>query len=1067
MNPPGPGMQLEQSTPLVDRDVELEELESALTDAITGRGRLMLIAGEAGMGKTSLAEVLGERAGGAGVLPLWGRAWENAGAPVYWPWTQLLRRLLEGREPERLRDELGASAQWLAEVLPELNELVPNLEAPKARDSDKARFGLFDAVWTFLCRASGHTPLLVVLDDLHAADAASLLLLEFASRGVASSHILVVGMYQPAAARRNPELEKLIVSISRAGKTLELRPFDEEHLRVMVEQRTGRRWPKELVSALYETTEGNPLFTSEVARLIVADRGLDLQRPRERFPLPDTVRETVRRRFEPLSPQAIELLETAAVIGREFRLLTLRRASGIDDTVELIDEAVNAELIADVPGSIGRFRFTHSMLRDTLYAGLDRRRRIELHRAVGETIEELFGAPPDRLVELAYHFAQAAPSGDAERALHYALEAAHAAMRLYAYEQAADLFELAAGTAELLPPDPHRRAELLLELGQARAKADHVAAREVLIEAAEAGRAAGDPRLIARAGLCMRAFPRGTGVLDEQPGEILTEALERLGDEDSPLRCRLLARLGVSLYYWPGTEERRAELAEEAVAMARRLGDGPTLAYVLSNAQLATWGPDTTERDLAWMEELLALLEETGDDELELAARSRQIDFLIELGRRGEAESSLAKLALTVADAADPRTAAYVQLHQARLAIADGRYDDAERHNSAAAADAARLRDPTLHGLAAVQLFSLRWPQGRLAELEPATRQVAGADATPAWPAALALLYCEVGKLDEARRELERLAAHDFRDLPRYNGLLVTLALLSQVALALRDLRRAELIYDLLLPFSERNVISPQAAFLGPVARYLALLAAAREDWDAAGRHLGGARAAAERMHSPPTMAQLDADEAQIAERRGAPARPQPQAAAPSPPGTAVLRREGDVWAFEVDGRSVRLRDSKGIRLIARLLANPGAELAAAELAQPGAGELVNAAGDAGSQLDAEAKRAYKRRMDELAEELEEAESFNDPERAARAREELDFIAQELAGAVGLGGRDRKAASNAERARVSVTKAIRATIRRVTEHDAELGRSSRAPSGPARSASTSPIRATRSSGAST
>jgi AAA ATPase domain len=1089
----------EGSRRLVGRARELVEIEGALRDAARRHGRLVLIAGEPGIGKTCLAEAVSGHAATEGMLPLWGRVWESAGAPAYWPWIQLLRTLIGTRDPPRLETELGAGATWLVQMLPELSDLLPSTAVPRARDAEKARFALFDAVTRFLRNAADQTPLVIVLEDLHAADPDSLLLLDFAARAIADARILLLGTYQHPAAHLRPDAEKLIGAASRDGATITLQGFDERDVGRLVEQCTGQQWPPEFLRALRATTEGNPFFTSEVARLMSAEGTTDGPLEADRvpgFPLPNTVREAIRRRFESLTPGAVQVLEAAAVIGREFQLPTLQRAAGEkENLVGAIEEAVSAGLIAEMPGSIGRFRFTHNLIRETLYSGVGRARRVQLHRAVGEALESLYGEAPAHLVELAHHFAEASPGGDADKALYYAVSAARQAMRFFAYEQAAELYELALSLTEMLQPDPHRHAELLLALGQARARADHLASRDALVAAADAARVAGDPRLLAEAGLAIRAFPRGSGVLDNQPSGLLNEALEWLDDTDSPLRAKVLARLGVSLYYWPGTEEQRRSLAKEAVAMARRLDEPATLAHVLSNAQLATWGPDTTELDLGWMEELLPLTQEIGDDELELAARNRQIDFLIELGRLAEAESALTELALTASHSADPRTEAYVGLHAARLAIIDGRYADAERMNAHAAAEGARLRDPTLVGLAGAQLFSLRWPEGRLAELEEATREAAATDATPAWSAALALVWCEIGKETEARRQLERLAARDFRDLPRYNGWLVTMAVLSEVAVRLGDVRLSERLSELLEPFAGRNVITPQAAFVGPVARFLAILAGARSDWEAVEAHLLAAREAAERMNSRPVRLRVTMDEVEMrlkrdhdgdreralelldeadalvealgvdsfterVERlRGAIGAERPStataaAARPALPPSACLRREGDVWTFELDQRSVRLRDSKGLRCLAVLLANPGAEIYAAELARPGegsdprAGDQARAEGlslrtaasdDAGPLLDAEAKSAYRRRLEELHEELDEAESFNDPERAAGAREEIDFLTRELAGAVGLGGRDRKAASNPERARVSVTKAIRATIKRVGEHDPELG----------------------------
>jgi hypothetical protein len=398
--------------------------------------------------------------------------------------------------------------------------------------------------------------------------------------------------------------------------------------------------------------------------------------------------------------------------------------------------------------------------------------------------------------------------------------------------------------------------------------------------------------------------------------------------------------------------------------------------------------------------------------------------------------------------------------------------------------------------LAKNQIAGLRWSQGRFGELEAEARETANTDSTPAWHAALARVCCELGYEAEARRVFERLAVNDFADLPRYNGWLITIAVLSETCVMLGDTQRARVLYELLEPFAERNMNTPQAIFAGPVTRFLGILAASCGEWERAATHFAAARESATRMNSPPGLMRVALDEAEMLARRGRPAdrdralslldeaepiaaelgvdriaaqidglrgelggaayQPAPEVTAPPDTDFAELRREGDVWAFDYGPRSVLLRDSKGVHHLAFLLANPGLEVHALELigADSGFGEADNrgrsgtsrdelggiAGVDAGPVLDAKAKAAYRRRLEDLKEEIEEAESFNDPERAARAREEVDIITDQLAGAVGLGGRDRKAASGAERARVSVTKAIRSTIKRVTEHDPVLGR---------------------------
>jgi hypothetical protein len=1083
--------------PLIGRARELGELRSGLAAAREGRGRVFLIAGEPGIGKTRLAEAVAGEAAAAGAMPLWGRAWESAGAPAYWPWTQILRGIVATRDAEELAAEHGPQLRWVAQLVPELAD---SSEAGRAAatTSEKGRFALFDAVSSFLHDVAAGEPLLIVLDDVHAADSESLLMLEFMAHSLPDTSIMVLVTFQEAAAHRRPEVERLLGALGREGPSITLRGFGDEELAQVVEATTGRRWPPHLIEGLMRTTEGNPFFTTEVMRLVAAESGPAGEGAGrvEGFPLPDTAREAVRRRFQPLGAHAVKALETAAVIGREFRLTTLAKA--IDGELEAglmasIDEAVGEGLIVEVPGSIGRFRFTHNLIRETLYGALGRASKVELHGAVGAAIEDTYGDAPEHLVELAHHFTQASPLGDTERALEYSVKAADAAMAGYAYEQAAELYELALDMSELQRPDPRRRAELLLGLGRARARADHRGSRETLIEAGEAALAAGEPVLLAEAALSMRAWPLGSGVLDDQPGRLLGQALKLLdgdADEERGLRARVMARLAASLYYWSGSEKRREALVLDALAIARDLGDPETLAHVLSNGQLATWGPYFTGRDLHWMDELLGLIEDMeGADDLELVTRNRKIDFLVELGDLTAAETSLRALELTVGSSADPRTEGYVYLQRARQAVIEGRVAEAERLNARAVQVAERLHDTNMVILAANQRAGLRWTQGKLAGEAAQIREMVAKDVTPAWQAASLRVACEEGNEDDARRALDRLAANDFEDIPAYNGYLVTLGLIAEGCAELRDAARAEQLYQLLVPFADRNMTTPQAIFAGPVEHFLGVLAGTSDDWERAESHLEAARTAAGRMNAPLVQVRANLELAGLLGRRGEPAdrdralgliaeaqplaaeldmepivarldalendldgaqadQPRDQVAVPAAePLVATLRCEGEFWTFAHGARAVRTRDSKGVRYIAALLEAPGVEIHAAALAGGASGNSRPAlqvdgiaADDAGPVLDVQAKEAYRNRLEELSEDIEEAESFNDPERAARAREEIDFIQQELAGAIGLGGRDRKAASSTERARVSVTKAIRATIKRIAEHDPILAR---------------------------
>jgi hypothetical protein len=1087
------------ATPLFNREAELGEIQAAIDGAAAGSGGLFLIAGEPGAGKTLLAEAAADRAAAAGMLQLWGRCWENPGAPAFWPWRQPLRTLVRSRDDEQLRSELGGGAAWVAHIVPELRERLPDVERPGSLESDQARFAMFDAIGSFLRNASAAAPLLIVLDDVHAADHTSLLLLEFLARTLQDEPILVLATYQPAVAQRRAEMRELVGALGRQGREVLLRGLGTDTLAEMLEHRTGVTVAGELVRALHETTGGNPLFASEVMRLLAAEGQLELWAAgelRARFPLPENVRETIRRRFEPLGEEALRALETAAVIGREFQFATLLHATGAerDRLIELLDEALRPGLIVDVPGGVGRFRFAHGLIREALYGELGGVRRIDLHRAVGEAIEATSGVVPDRLPELAHHFVEASPGGDVARAVEYSMRAGRHAMEVLAYEHAAELFELALSTSELMTPDAGLHAELLVALGYARVhSADNATARQTLLDAAAAARAAERPDLLAEAALGVRAFAALPGRVDDAHVGLLDEALERLDEGDSALRARLLARLAVALYYRPGTSERREALVQDAIAMSRRVGSTSALAYALGNGQMATWGPDSAQRALTWGDELLGLTEEAGDAELALAARNRQIDLLLELGDLSGADIAIELLDGIAHDNPDPRARAYVPMQRARRAVIDGDWEAADRLGAEAAAVGERLRDANISMLTAAGVFGQRWLQGRLGEVEEATRRFADTLAgAPAWRAGLTLVYCELGRDAEARREFERLAAHDFADVPRVDTWLAAMALLSEACAHLGDAARAETLYELLDPFADRNVVTLHAVFAGPVSRYLAILAAARGDDENAAGHFAAARVAAERFNARPILALVGIDEAstmtsrdparalelladaeKVAREIGADAllgridelrgemgengdRPA-AAAAPAPaggPASASLRREGDMWTFEYEGRAVGVRDTRGMHHLAALLSNPGVELHALELAG-GTGESggtaaraaaeaglevrASAQEEAGAVLDAEAKQAYRQRLEDLRAELEEAEEFNDPERAARAREEIDFLGRELAGAVGLGGRDRPVGASAERARVNVTRAIRSAIKRVADHDAPLG----------------------------
>ena len=463
--------------PLLGRTRELADLETMLDEAAAGHGALVLLTGEPGIGKTRLATALGERAAAEGHRVAWARGWDGGGAPAFWPWVQIVRSVAADRDDDALRVELGAGARWVAQLAPELRE---RLDLPEAGDleSEQARFALFDAVTVFLRNAAARQPLVVLLDDLHTADLPSLLLLAFLARAVGETHMLVITTHHEAGPPRGPEFEAVFGELTRFGMRVDLSGLEDDDLRTLVIHRSGAHPSEELVQSLHTLTEGNPFYSDEVVRLLVAQGRID-QPLGERLPLPDGVRDAIRRRLLPLRPEVLEALKVGAVEGREFQLATLERAAGIGraDLLERLDEALAVQLLEETPGPAGSFRFVHGLIRETLYGDLTATRRARLHAAVGEALERTSASE----AELAHHFVEAAAVGDPAKALEHAHRAGHEALAALAYERAADLFDAALSALDLLRRA--RRAAARRAAAPARPGADASGRRRRAVDA--------------------------------------------------------------------------------------------------------------------------------------------------------------------------------------------------------------------------------------------------------------------------------------------------------------------------------------------------------------------------------------------------------------------------------------------------------------------------------------------------------------------------------------------------------------------------------------------------------
>jgi tetratricopeptide (TPR) repeat protein len=1083
--PPGRGAPPLPRTPFVGREEELHRLRNALERAEAGAGSVVLVSGEPGIGKSRLLDevALAARDGGARVLL--GRCWEAGGAPAYWPWIQCLRAYVREVDRETLADQLSAHTADLAQILPEIRSLVPDLPEPPAVDPETSRFRLFDATTGFLMEVARDRALLLVMDDLHAADAPSLLLLRFLAASIGTTGVLVAGAYRDIGLPAGHPLSEAVVELDRSPDTQRLRlgGLNEADVGRYIELAHGVPAPA-LAAAVQDETEGNPLFIGELVRLLATEGRLEegLLAPGERTPLPETVRDVIARRLDHLSARTRDVLVLASVLGREFSIEAVRRLGGMSTAgvLRALDEAGEARIVLDAPAGLGRLRFSHALVRDALYDGIPPPRRYEFHRRAAEVLEALHaGEIETHLSEIAHHAFEAAPSGDPRRAVDLGRRAGERAVTLVAYEEAARLYGMALESLSLAPePDAALRCDLLLALGDARMKAgDADEARTAFLKAADLAREIHDPDSLATAALGYGGrFVWVRAGSDPHLIPLLEEALLALPPEDSPLRVRVLARLAGALRV-EASPEARDRKSEEAVRMARRLGDRPSLAYALVARYACIWGPHNTGelRDIA--EEALRLARDSGEGERELEAQLiRHTSYLI-LGELGTARTALEAAADLAQRLKQVIQGWYVASYRTIAALFEGRLREAETMIEETRELGRRAQDLDPEVAYRIQLFSLRLEQGRVGEVETLIRR--SIDEYPWYPlfrCALARLHTELGRERQARTTFEDVARDGFSIVPRDNQWLFAMSLLPETAAFLGDRLRSETLHDLLEPFAGLNVLFAPEITTGSVARPAAVAATAAGRWERAERlfevaverndemgarpwatrsRLGFARMLLDRdgpgdrdraarlleeaaVRSAKLGASaIESDVARLRELLG------PGQKATPEPVAAVFRREGDSWELAFEGRAVRLRDSKGLRYLHALVAAPDREIPALELASPsGSGATPEAglhveSGHAGQALDERARREYMDRIRELEEEAEEAEGLGDRGRAGRARDELDFLSRELASAYGLGGRPRRASDTAERARKAVTNRIRDAILRIrAEHPA-------------------------------
>ncbi len=970
---------MKTTSPLVGREHACALLRTAVVDASRGHGSLTLVAGDPGIGKTALVSHIADERPAVLARTVWGRALDGLGSPGYWPWTQVFRQL---------------------------GILAPGQHLGDAADD---RFRLFEQVASALEEVSRDGGLLVVLDDLQWADADSLALLELVGRSLTDRRIAVIGTY------RDTEAGDGLKRLARAAEVLTLHGLSESLTAQLMRELGQHNVTPDQVSRIHQRTGGNPFFVRELTRLSQL-RGQSGQ-PEGTVELVESVRDVIERRLARLSQPCARLLVTAALDGTAVRPWVLHKV--VDDEVDvsaLLDEASQARILKSDAGAL---RFAHDLFREVVVAGLPPPRRREAHLLLARALESgRREGRPVHAAELAAQFAAAAAPDDRateKDALRYAREAADESTRRLAFDDAATHLARALTALDTTGPSPDTRLQLLLEV----AGAQHAAGRST--EAAgtyrEAWTLAGavaDPIGQARAALGLHAVGIKTGPSGDRDAQaaILESAAAAVASLDPALHCDLISALARTLYHSmeSGRMDRARDIAAENLKAARALGSADVLIRALRARHDVEWSPGTAAERLAVLDELAQLVR---PDDLEL--RLLRAQALLELG-----DPSGVALVNEVSNDAEltgrPAARWLAASRRAASALLSGRLDEAATQIERAEAIALRLGDDDARWVTDIQRWELaRFARGRAGFVR---HRPDGEPKVERWPPWQSLILADAGECDDAAKALGGFRAAEAYGPGVNAGYDLWFPAIAAEAIARSgtDRVRAEM-YDLLAPYAGTQVgCGAWVAYCGPVDGYLADLALARGDSTAGAAHLRAAEAQCQRLGATCWMAWLSETAAR-------------HAVAVPLEGNS-LTRNGPVWTVTFGGAEALVPANKGMLDIAILLARPHQSISAAELAgtlHPDRGEPV---------LDRRALAAYRARIDQLTDDIDDAD--HDLERANKARMEREALLDELRRATGHHGRARRLGDDSERVRKTVRARVHRALVVVAEHHPQL-----------------------------
>jgi DNA-binding SARP family transcriptional activator len=803
------------SAPWVGRAAEQRRLVELFTPVAAGGYATAVVEGEAGVGKTRLLAEHARTVAGEGARVLFGRCEEGLTAP-YQPFAEGLRTLLADPETAELVFRGPVSGRQIARLLPDLVEVAGGVPTNGGSSPESDRWLLFQDIVESLRKVTADRPLVLVIDDLQWAEPATLLLFRHLARASISS-LLMVATCRIGEGAEAAGLTELRADLARDQllETISLVGLAQPEIAALIEARTGRRPDDDFVAAVSAETGGNAFFVDELLRHLMDLSALPPVAERwpstddlARFGAPRGVTHVLARRLDRLSQSASRALTVGAVVGDEFDLTVVEaaEAAGAPTLLDVMDSGATGGLVAEVPGTVGRYRFAHALVREVVLARLSATRRAKLHWQIAVALAATTPEPrsPLAISQLANHCREGIAVGDPAMAVQWLERAGEVASDQFAYEDAVEHYRNALAALDRCPPDPDRRYRLLLGIGvAANALSDFETAHPAWLEAASVARLLRDPARLWAAtygyGLLMRV-----GRPDDALDRLIDESLELAGPTPSLLRADILGfRAGKLLGLIP--RERLEADAAEALAMARSLGDPETLAHALGSMKTVLEG---TSRALVRQQLSLEQLEVYGAN-----AWKHPMAYLglaiaeLQLGRRDQAELAVRR----AADLASERHT-MLELNNAlvfvtALALMDGRFRDTKRL-AAEARDAGNPANEAVELGYQAQIVASRIEQGRAVELldglKNLTELIPGLSA---WRAMLAGLYADIGRFDEAQQELYALEQDGFAAVPRDAFFPLAIRYLAETCCQLHEARLALRLLKEVEPFAGQMLL--------------------------------------------------------------------------------------------------------------------------------------------------------------------------------------------------------------------------------------------------------------------